>query len=115
MSNDHTIPDFDDFSRWLARRFGSPTANAERYEALLSGARAAREAFLESRPRMPVGALESAAARGHLEVLQLLAAADHSPSARPPELTTARGFRVTTRVKRPRRLPFACWFAARRR
>jgi hypothetical protein len=95
MSNDHNTPDFNEFSRWLARRFESPTADAERYRALLSAARAAREDFLESRSGMPVSASESAASYGHLEVLQLLAAADKSPSAHLPELTTARGFRVT--------------------
>jgi hypothetical protein len=42
-----------------------------------------------------LAAAPSARSQGHLEVLQLLAAADKSDSSRLPELTTARGFRVT--------------------
>jgi hypothetical protein len=56
----------------------APVAQAARFEALITAARGARYAA----PR-------------HVETLQLLAAADRSGVARPPELTTARGFRVT--------------------
>jgi hypothetical protein len=94
MSNNRNIPDFDEFSRWLARREQASPDGAERYQALLSAARAARQEFLESRPTMPASDSGSAA-YGPLEVLQLLAAADGAPNAQPPELTTARGFRVT--------------------
>jgi hypothetical protein len=68
--------------------------NPDRYEVLLSAARAARDEHL--------CAVEAAAAaplvkdpRNNIEVLQLLAAASTDESTRPPALTTARGFRVT--------------------
>jgi hypothetical protein len=62
---------------------------------LLSAARAAREDFLKSRSALSASTSEAPQTYGPREVLQLLAAADHTPAAMPPELTTARGFRVT--------------------
>jgi hypothetical protein len=53
-------------------------AQAARYETLMTAARSARYVA----PR-------------YVEALQLLAASDRSGVARPPELITARGFRVT--------------------
>src|SRR5262245_42432728 len=78
--------DFDAFARWLARRQEAPPSVPDpRRQALLAAARGARAATL--------GAVDSRI--GRVEVLQLLAAADRSTSAHPPELMTARGFRVT--------------------
>jgi hypothetical protein len=94
MSNELKLPDFDHFTRWLARRGATPP-NTDRYPDLLSAARAARDEFLLAKEAAAPPASASATARGHLEVLQLLAAADHADSSRPPEVTTARGFRVT--------------------
>jgi hypothetical protein len=88
MSRDPSAPKFDAFAAWLARQPDKPvSAGAARRDELLAAARAARDATL--------GREESGDRVGHLEVLQLLAAADESASARPPELMTARGFRVT--------------------
>jgi hypothetical protein len=89
MSRDSKPPRFDEFAAWMAREQGAPssTPGAARREQLLAAAREARDETL--------GRSHAGARPGHLEVLQLLAAADTSESARPPELTTARGFRVT--------------------
>jgi hypothetical protein len=88
MSRKSTPPDFDAFAAWLARQDRPSITKLpdDRREKLLAAARAARDLTLEHD--------RAAAPAGHVEVLQLLAAADESP-ARPPELRTARGFRVT--------------------
>jgi hypothetical protein len=90
MSNEPQLPDFNQFTRWLAQRSQAPILNPERYEELRTAAHAARDEFLAARE----GAAPQAT-RGPIEVLQLLAAADRSDASRPPEVTTARGFRVT--------------------
>ena len=95
MSNEQRLPDFDDFSRWLSAQFNAPAEDAARYQTLLTAARAARTEFVEARRNAQSERSTSAPNRGHLETLQLLAAADRSSSPHPPELTTARGFRVT--------------------
>jgi hypothetical protein len=89
MSDNSPPPKFDAFAAWLARQQKTSAAGAAgaRYERMLAAARDARDETLgrkdrEDRP-------------GQIEVLQLLAAADKSDTARPPELMTARGFRVT--------------------
>ncbi|MGO9263995.1 MAG: hypothetical protein ACLQBA_03755 [Candidatus Binataceae bacterium] len=79
-------PDFDQFAKWTALKFGARSGNPDRYDELLSAARAARDEMAR--------AAEEPLPR-NLEVLQLLAAASADEMARPPELTTARGFRVT--------------------
>jgi hypothetical protein len=91
MPTESVPPAFDAFCRWLVSTANRPvtsdggpsapkgaTAQAARYEALITAARSARYVA----PR-------------YVEALQLLAAADRSGADRPPELTTARGFRVT--------------------
>lgn len=86
MSADKFPPPFGAFANWLASGTAEPRRRGararDRYATLLQGARAARHDVLHEVP-------------GHVEVLQLLAAADGSGASRPPELTTARGFRVT--------------------
>jgi hypothetical protein len=81
-------PEFDAFAAWLARQDAAGASNppAGRREKLLAAAREARDAALSS---------ELHGETCHIEVLQLLAAADKSDTTRPPELKTARGFRVT--------------------
>jgi hypothetical protein len=81
MSRNPFSPGLDEFSAWLARQ---PRAGG-RYEILLAAARRARDQALTAAHAQP----------GHLEVLQLLAAADNCETVRPPELMTARGFSVT--------------------
>lgn len=124
MPHDPPRPDFDTFTRWLAANQGdrdlaarpperqstesnqgavvapstaSRTApdDQERYKKLLAAARVTRDEMLRvvSLPQTGVSGIGQEGP--HFEVLQLLAAADKSDSARPPELVTARGFRVT--------------------
>ncbi len=116
MSRNSSPPDFDAFLGWLAANIRSQASSEHsqvsesvspqtsegqaadtpnRYETLLAAARVARDEMLLAtavvKPATSVGGTRGP----HLEVLQLLAAADTSDSARPPELMTARGFRVT--------------------
>ena len=89
MPDNSTPPKFDAFAAWLARRQEAPSSEAlaARREKLRAAARNARDETLGRNPH--------AGLTGHIEVLQLLAAADKSGTARLPELMTARGFRVT--------------------
>lgn len=91
MSNEPPMPDFNQFTLWLAQQSRAPIHRPERYEELLAAAHTARDEFLAARE----GAAPQAIGHGPIEVLQLLAAADRSDASRPPEVTTARGFRVT--------------------
>src|SRR5271155_908434 len=93
MSNEPKLPDFNEFSRWLAHRSKQPALRANP-ESLLDAARTARDEFLRAQTSAAPSTSRSAR-HATLEVLQLLAAADKSDSSRPPEMTTARGFRVT--------------------
>jgi len=93
MSHEPKLPDFNQFSRWLAARISRPQLKAERYEELQRAARAARDEFIEAR-REAAPPSEAPEREGSFEVLQLLAAAD-SDAALPPEITTPRGFRIT--------------------
>jgi len=95
MSNNDELPDFNKFSGWLARQLKGPAHKTERYQAALAAARVARDEFLRAQSTAVARRPEPAAKYGHFETLQLLAAADKAESARPPELMTARGFRVT--------------------
>jgi hypothetical protein len=96
MFRDGSPPDFDTFLRWLASKRANVNAadNAQRYEKLLAAARAARDYMLRTTEGEQT-ATGSDGCSGHVEVLRLLAAADKSEASRPPELVTARGFRVT--------------------
>jgi hypothetical protein len=95
MSNEPKLPDFNQFSRWLASRLNEPAIPSEHYDTLHAEARSARDEFIQARQSVRLQRSASAAPRGALEVLQLMAAADKSDASRPPEMTTARGFRVT--------------------
>jgi hypothetical protein len=89
-------PRFDEFSRWLAHREALSGASLapDRYDALMAAARLARDETLRAREEQVPSSSNHQS--GRLEVLQLLAAATtEDPASRPPELTTARGFRVT--------------------
>jgi hypothetical protein len=95
-----TPPDLQEFNRWLARKADASAASTEAYQRLLSAARAARDEAIST--TTAAGKLSQLVPRCRsVEVLQLLAAATAATaataddSARPPELTTARGFRVT--------------------
>jgi len=102
MPHDPPLPNFDAFTQWLAAKQkelsaqtrARPEDDPERYRTLIAAARAARDETLTIG-----GSQANASGTGrqlpHLEVLYLLAAADKSDSSRPPELVTARGFRVT--------------------
>jgi hypothetical protein len=93
MSHEPKLPDFNQFSRWLASRISRPAFTAEHFGELQSAARSARDEFIEAQLQ---GAPQAEGAKGacSFEVLQLLAAAD-GDAALPPEITTPRGFRIT--------------------
>jgi hypothetical protein len=90
MSHEPKLPSFDQFSRWLVSRLDRPGLQPEHYEGLKQAAREARDEFVRSQGL----AADASGAQGPVEVLQLLAAADKSASALPPEVTTSRGFRI---------------------
>jgi hypothetical protein len=88
MVNHSSPPDFQTFTRWLAQTSSTTVSggmNTSTYDKLLAAARTARDETLRSMPT----------ALPQFEDLQLLAAASQEDDGRPPELTTARGFRVT--------------------
>jgi hypothetical protein len=98
MPHDPLRPDFDTFTRWLAANNGDRELTArseERHRKLIAAARAARDEMLRAIGTPLTSAAGTGRERPHVEVLQLLAAADKSDSSRPPELITARGFRVS--------------------
>jgi hypothetical protein len=99
MSSKKSPPEFSEFARWLASGSAEMLSSSKggdvsshRYAKLEATAREARDQFLLAREAARTG---TASKNAHLEVLQLLAAADKSEAERPPELTTPRGFRVT--------------------
>ena len=96
MSKPTAPPSFADFTRWLAYRETLQTASTSSagFQTLLSAARAARDETLQAGADLRAENSRTPSLR--LEVLKLLAAAStDAQGARPPELTTARGFRVT--------------------
>jgi hypothetical protein len=95
MSNEPKLPDFNQFSRWLAARVNQQGIQGERYDELREAAREARNEFVQALQSSATRRREPAVPSGSLEVLQLLAAADRSDSSPLPEITTLRGFRVT--------------------
>ncbi len=104
MAGEAVPPDFADFTTWLAAKLRNSTSSicATRFAELVSAARAARDETL----RAQLAATDVWPAQqptGPMEVLQLLAAADKFESTKPPELTTARGFRVTLAYDEGRR------------
>ncbi|MDE2250034.1 MAG: hypothetical protein KGL25_01330 [Gammaproteobacteria bacterium] len=96
MSKPFTPPLFDEFPRWLAQReaHAATALSHDRYQALLAAARLARDETLRAREEQAISCANHPG--GRLQVLQLLAAATTwDPGSRPPELVTARGFRVS--------------------
>jgi len=95
MPNERPPADITAFARWLANRESTLPAAPETTAPVLTAARRARDEFTRAiqsaRPLEP----RSVAGEGTMEVLELLAAASADPSARPPEMLTPRGFRVT--------------------
>jgi hypothetical protein len=92
MSTNSAPPEFKEFARWVRSKVEVGPVDSRAYEKLLAAARAAREQALRTRPS---DLSLSSAQRHNLEVLQLLAAASTDDASRPPELMTAKGFRVT--------------------
>jgi hypothetical protein len=86
MSSKSPPPDFGEFTRWVRNSVDAPV-NFQANPQLLVAARAARDQAVQARL--------STSAPGNVEVLQLLAAASTDEASRPPELMTAKGFRVT--------------------
>jgi hypothetical protein len=94
MSNEPKLPDFNQFSRWLASRLNDQAVGSDQFAQLHTAARDARDEFVRTQWEGTGANSAVAADRGSLEVLQLLAAADRDASL-PPEITTPRGFRIT--------------------
>jgi hypothetical protein len=94
MPRNTAPPDFEHFSRWVALKIDARDASAEQHATLVNAARAARDEYV--RATEVAGTIDSVNKPPHnIEVLQLLAAASTDDTTRPPEMTTARGFRVT--------------------
>jgi hypothetical protein len=91
MSPNSAPPDFKEFTRWVRTKVDVSPVDSRANEELLGAARAARDQALGAHHSN----LSSSAAGRHLEGLHLLAAASTDDDARPPEMMTAKGFRVT--------------------
>jgi hypothetical protein len=92
MSTDSAPPNFKEFTRWVRAKVDIQPGSSRGYEKLLAEARTARDHALRTLPYdLPSSSIE----RDYVEVLHLLAASSGDDNSRPPELTTAKGFRVT--------------------
>jgi hypothetical protein len=92
MSSKSPPPSLNDFARWVRNTVDVESTSANAHQKLIAAARAARDAAVATRHSDS----ESPSRRSsRLEVLQLLAAASTDERFRPPELLTAKGFRVT--------------------
>jgi len=85
MPVERALPNFSEFTRWVAARQHAVPAEREAPEEVLAAARRARDEWV----------LAAYTQRMEVEVLQLLAAASTDANSRPPEVMTPRGFRVT--------------------
>jgi hypothetical protein len=87
MSSKSPPPNFKEFTRWVRNTVDvvSPTSQAS--SNLLAAAQATRDQAIKARMFAP--------RQGDIEVLRLLAAASSEERDQPPELMTAKGFRVT--------------------
>ncbi len=94
MANVPKLPNFDEFSRWLAARLNRPVVNLRRYDPVHTAGREARDEVVQARRTVESQSSESAQRPVSVEVIELLAAAD-SDASLPPEITTRRGFRLT--------------------
>jgi hypothetical protein len=94
MSNEPKIPDFNQFSRWLASRLNEQAVGSGAFAQVHTAARDARDEFIRAQREGASSNSTVGAEQGSIEVLQLLAAADRDASL-PPEITTPRGFRIT--------------------
>lgn len=92
MSLNSPPPDFKEFTRWVKAKVDVVPVNTRADEKLFAAARAARDQALKARPS---DLSSSSAGACNVEVLRLLAAASTDDASRPPELMTAKGFRVT--------------------
>jgi hypothetical protein len=95
MSSNNSRPSFHQFTRWVAVKSIARGVSIEVPEAIREAARATRNDAI-TMVRTAIVDLSSASSTGSsVEVIRLLAAASIDDISRPPELTTARGFRVT--------------------
>jgi len=94
MPRNTAPPELGHFARWVASKIVAGDASAGPHATLVDAARAARDEYV--RTTEVAGTIGSVnEPRENIEVLQLLAAASTDDMMRPPEITTARGFRVT--------------------
>jgi hypothetical protein len=94
MKNEMPVPDFSDFAAWIAAREKAVPEFREPAEHMRAAARQARDDAAVSRvSHLPIPSPGSGPPI--VEELRTLAAASADSSSQPPELMTARGFRVT--------------------
>jgi hypothetical protein len=87
MSSKSPPPDLREFTKWVRNKVDVVPVNSDANAKLLVAARTARDEAIRARSAAPE--------QNNVEVLQLLAAASRDETSRPPELMTAKGFRVT--------------------
>jgi hypothetical protein len=95
MFTDNSRPSFYEFTRWVAAKSITRGANIEVPEAIREAARATRDDAITMVRTAIVDLSLTGSTESSVEVIRLLAAASTGDKSRPPELMTARGFRVT--------------------
>jgi hypothetical protein len=95
MSSNHSRPSFHQFTRWVAVKSVAGGATIEVPEAIREAARATRNDAITVARTAIVDLSLASSTESSVEVIRLLAAASADDNSRPPELMTARGFRVT--------------------
>ena len=95
MSSDNSHPSFDQFTRWVAAKSIARSVSIEVPGAIREAARATRDDAIAMVRTAKVDLSPTNSPGSSVEVIRLLAAASTDDKSRPPELVTARGFRVT--------------------
>jgi hypothetical protein len=95
MSSINSRPSFDQFTRWVAVKSIARAVSIEVPDAIREAARATRDDAITIVRTAIVDLSPAISAGSSVEVIRLLAAASTDDKSRPPELVTARGFRVT--------------------
>ena len=95
MSSDNSRPGFYQFTRWVAVKSIARGVSSEVPEAIREAARATRDDAISMVRTATVDLSLASSPGSSVEVIRLLAAASTDDKSRPPELVTAKGFRVT--------------------
>ena len=95
MSSNNSRPSFHQFTRWVAVKSPARELSIEVPEAIREAARATRDDAISMVRTATVDLSLASSPGSSVEVIRLLAAASTDDKSRPPELVTAKGFRVT--------------------